>query len=160
FSSIFLPPNRAVLIQSTISGNKSDVYVGGMYSNAANNYFLSSTVAFNTSVNGHKGSKYYASGVATGTYFGSQYISLQSALISNNTYGLIESDLSIYEYGLNTTSFNSGPAYSLVRVPSTPSVTTKLPSGTIKFACPLLGPLRDNGGFTRTHALLSGSPAI
>jgi hypothetical protein len=27
-------------------------------------------------------------------------------------------------------------------------------------ACPLLGPLRANGGLTRTHALLSGSPAI
>jgi hypothetical protein len=27
-------------------------------------------------------------------------------------------------------------------------------------ACPLLGPLRDNGGLTKTHALLSGSPGI
>jgi hypothetical protein len=26
--------------------------------------------------------------------------------------------------------------------------------------CPLLGPLAFNGGLTRTHALLSGSPAI
>jgi hypothetical protein len=26
--------------------------------------------------------------------------------------------------------------------------------------CPLLGPLRDNGGPTRTHALYSRSPAI
>jgi hypothetical protein len=27
-------------------------------------------------------------------------------------------------------------------------------------SCPLLGPLRDNGGATKTHALLSRSPGI
>lgn len=34
-----------------------------------------------------------------------------------------------------------------------------LPAGTIS-AAPLLGPLQDNGGSARTHALLAGSPAI
>jgi hypothetical protein len=32
--------------------------------------------------------------------------------------------------------------------------------GDTKHVCPLLGPLRDNGGLTLTHALLSDSPAI
>ena len=42
------------------------------------------------------------------------------------------------------------------------SVDTQVPADTISGAgaCPLLGPLRDNGGPTRTHALLSGSIAI
>lgn len=37
-----------------------------------------------------------------------------------------------------------------------------LPSGqgNLTGVCPLLGPIRDNGGSTYTHALLSGSPAI
>jgi len=35
-----------------------------------------------------------------------------------------------------------------------------VPPGTIKFSCPLLGPLRNNGGPTPTHALLSKSPGI
>ena len=34
-----------------------------------------------------------------------------------------------------------------------------LPPDTLD-AAPLLGPLQDNGGATRTHALLEGSPAI
>ena len=38
--------------------------------------------------------------------------------------------------------------------------STPLPSGTIRFECPLLGSLRDNGGPTQTLALLSRSPAI
>ena len=37
---------------------------------------------------------------------------------------------------------------------------SSVPSGTISGVCPWLGPLRDNGGPTRTHALLSHSPAI
>jgi hypothetical protein len=35
-----------------------------------------------------------------------------------------------------------------------------LPTDTKKGQCPLLGVLRDNGGQTYTHALLSKSPAI
>ena len=35
-----------------------------------------------------------------------------------------------------------------------------LPSDTIFSSCPQLGQLRDNGGLTQTHALLSRSPAI
>lgn len=49
------------------------------------------------------------------------------------------------------------------RFPS-PQARGKLPDDTLpdpqKITCPLLGELRDNGGPTKTHALLSGSPAI
>jgi hypothetical protein len=39
--------------------------------------------------------------------------------------------------------------------------TANIPSNTmLEFACPHLGPLRDNGGRTATHALMSDSPAI
>jgi hypothetical protein len=41
-----------------------------------------------------------------------------------------------------------------------PNTLDFLPHGTIEYACVLLGPLRDNGGLTKTHALLSRSPGI
>jgi hypothetical protein len=37
---------------------------------------------------------------------------------------------------------------------------SSLPNLTISGVCPWLGSLRDNGGPTKTHALLSHSPAI
>jgi hypothetical protein len=160
FSFFGSASNSVFLGASTVSGNTSEVYAGGIYSNAGSMSLWSSTVAFNTSVSGHKGSKYYAPGLATSAFFSSVYIELRNSLISNNTYGSLESDLSLYNNGSNTTTFNSGPAYNLVRVPTTPTVTSNLPSDTIKFTCPLLGPLRDNGGLTHTHALNSGSVAI
>jgi hypothetical protein len=77
-------------------------------------------------------------------------------LISNNTYGAsnIESDFSTFNE--QTITFSDGPSNSLIRQTSVPN----LPSGVITGACPLLRPLRDNGGLTKTHALSSTSPAI
>src|SRR5262249_25650915 len=49
-------------------------------------------------------------------------------------------------------------ANNLIRV--TALDHSSLPQDTQFDTCPLLGPLRDNGGLTWTHALLSGSPAI
>ena len=45
---------------------------------------------------------------------------------------------------------------------STPRATFSLalPSDTLTGVCPRLGPLRNNGGVTPTHALASRSPAI
>ena len=40
------------------------------------------------------------------------------------------------------------------------ATSAAMPMGTITGACPLLGPLRNNGGTTQTRALLSHSPAI
>jgi hypothetical protein len=149
--------NTVFLLESTVSGNSAGVYAGGIYSNAAKNYFTSSTVAFNTAPNGGNGSgKYYSPGFATSATFGSVYINLKNSLFSNNTYGSLENDLTIYNGGGHTTTFNSGPAYNLVRA----TFVSTLPADTINVACPLLGPLRDNGGLTQTHALLSRSLAI
>jgi hypothetical protein len=73
-------------------------------------------------------------------------------LIANNTYG------SGFEYDLSTAgtgTFTFTGANNLVR-----TTFANVPVGTIKNSCPLLGPLRNNGGQTQTHALLGHSPAI
>jgi hypothetical protein len=83
---------------------------------------------------------------------------LQGVLIANNTYGpnpVIESDVGAYSFN-NTAKVTITGADNLV-----PVSTVSLPaSGLISGVCPLLGPLRNNGGPTLTHALLSHSRGI
>jgi hypothetical protein len=79
---------------------------------------------------------------------------MQSTLMSNNTSGASGTDLTVINPAFVT--FNSGPANNLVRA----TKVTILPADTISGSCPLLGPLRNNGGLTRTHQLLSTSIAI
>jgi len=61
---------------------------------------------------------------------------------------------------LGSVTFNGGalaiPANNLIRA----TLVTNLPTDTKQDFCPHLGPLRNNGGLTFTHALLSHSPAI
>lgn len=89
-------------------------------------------------------------------------VNLQSTLISNNSVGSDPDDMTIYEKvtpPAHTMTFNAGPANNLVYA----TVVTKLPADTKKnnvIYCPFLGPLRNNGGLTETHALMSGSQAI
>ena len=82
---------------------------------------------------------------------------LQSSLLSNNVYsGTTEDDLSAATTILHPVTFNPGPAFNFVRSYS----ASNLPNDTLVKSCPLLGPLRNNGGPTLTHALLSTSAAI
>ena len=145
------PSSSFVLRNSTLSGNHAAGNVGGLYTDSRTTAFYNSTIAFNTAA-ADPGVKIAASSAAVN-------VTLQSTLISNNTFGPSESDLVTVPGGFSIT-FNGGnlatPANNLVRVTSAPG----LPSDTKGGYCPLLGPLRDNGGLTKTHALSSTSPAI
>src|SRR4029079_18484672 len=74
-----------------------------------------------------------------------------------NGDGSTEYDLTVIHDPF-TVTLDAASANKLIRR----SVDTAVPADTISGtgACPLLGPLRDNGGPTHTHALLSGSIAI
>lgn len=89
-------------------------------------------------------------GVFVTTYHGSASVDLQSAIIAANTYGA--STANDFEAVSSVTISGS---HNLIGTSS-----SGLPVDTIIGACPLLGPLRDNGGPTWTHALFSRSPAI
>ncbi len=150
---------EAKFIDSTISGNSAPYGVigGGAISNTSNVYFYNSTLAFNTAAAATYGAMVYAAGlVVKGVSVGSGKtvpVILSSTIMSNNTYGTpgVGYDFSI--------SAAQGP----VSVTGSKNLilhsSTSLPNDT-KHVCPLLGPLRDNGGPTFTHALLSHSPAI
>lgn len=148
------------LRHSTISGNSAGTVVGGMASFFASTAIHNTTIAFNTAGVGSVPTPvfaYYGPGLALSSQFSAMSATLSSSLLSNNTYGAgVEVDLTAATTALHPITFNASPANNLIR-----SYLAKgLPDDTIAKSCPLLGPLRDNGGPTRTHALLSGSAAI
>jgi hypothetical protein len=141
--------NHFSLGQSTVSGNTATSGTGAMYVNSGYAHFYSSTVAFNSAP--------IKAGVELNSTHGAMAVALESMLMSNNSGGSSDDDLSIAD-GINPISINGGdvvtPANNLIR-----ATNATLPTDTIS-SCPQLGPLRNNGGFTKTHALGSTSPAI
>lgn len=157
FGGIFMKTalgGSALITNSTISGNMAtSATVGGIFTGKSTTTIRSSTIVFNTAKTGSSG--LYAPGLAAIVpgFNSAATLELQSTLIANNTYGpSVENDLSTIS-GAGTLTVSG--ANDLVRFS-----TASLPGGTITNVCPLLGPLRDNGGPTQTHALLSHSRGI
>lgn len=130
---------------STISGNSAAGFVGGIQS-AQDVSLTSSTIAFNTASFGSPAPGTFRS---PGVHIFNAKFRTAGSILANNTYGGAgkENDLSFE--GSASLGIHS---YNLVR-----ATTTTIEIDT---RCPLLGPLRNNGGATRTHALMSHSPAI
>ncbi len=145
----------ATFISSTISHNSARGYTGGIYSNVPL-ALESTTVAYNYASRAEVQTHSYLSpGVAVITG-ASATITLESSIITGNTYGPLR-----FELDLTSAASQSGAqitvtgANNLIPV----FVGAQIPSDTL-YSCPRLGPLRNNGGPTATHALLSHSPAI
>lgn len=154
--------SMVTISNSTISGNAAITgVVGGVFSSAPLTV-RNSTIAFNTAHLGRLGSafpfNYFAPGLALSADT-PVATTLQSTLIANNTYGTAsENDISAgYHDKIDNVTITGTSSNNLVRA-NFGDVT--LPVGTLRLSCPLLGPLRDNGGPTLTHALLSHSPGI
>ena len=140
------------ITNSTISGNHSTSYIGGIFTRTANTSIRSSTIAFNTAVSANADQAaglYIFNGYAAGHTFN---IEIESSILSNNTYGNVENDFGAHA---PANTFNITSNNNLIR-----SAPGTVRPATVTTACPLLAPLRDNGGPTFTHALLSHSPAI
>lgn len=141
----------ATITNSTISGNTATAapfgVVGGLYAVSPALNIYNSTIAFNAASTG--------SGVSPGVLLsagsGVSTVKLSSTLIANNTYGSSATDYDLSVAGSVTISGQN----NLIRVSS-----ASLPGGTIVGSCPILGPLRFNGGRTQTHALFSHSPGV
>jgi hypothetical protein len=143
------------ITDSTISGNTAVTgIVGGIYSNEPVSLY-NSTIAFNTAALGKRSEYHYDSaGLDSVATVSSTSVTLRSSLISNNRYGSIKSDFSIYDAVGKAVTLGGSNNLIMAATFNTP------PGLTATTACPLLGPLRNNGGVTQTHALLSHSPAI
>jgi hypothetical protein len=143
------------ITNSTISGNHSTGSVGGISANAATTSIRNSTIAFNTSASASPdqgpGVYLFNSYATAGHPFG---VEIESSILSNNTYGGIENDFGAHAAAAANT-FNLTSNNNLIR-----SAPGAVRPASVTTSCPLLAPLRDNGGPTFTHALLSHSPAI
>lgn len=139
--------SNITITDSTISGNVAKTgIVGGALIYSMNTKIDNTTIAFNTAALSNLTN---AVGLAvTGPSTGAT-LQLESTLISNNSYGVVADDLGV-QNSITVSGHNN-----LIRASS-----ADLPGDTIIGKCPLLGPLRNNGGVTLTHSLLSHSPAI
>ena len=126
------------IANSTISGNHATGAGGGLYAKYRPLEIANSTIAENTSES-----------FGAGLYL-AYPTELESTIVAGNTTqgGLQASDI-------------SGPAGTAITGANNLVVasTLPLPGDTITLD-PMLGPLQLNGGYTATHALLPGSPAI
>jgi len=154
--------NHFYMLASTVSGNSSGGLVGGIGVNSATTKIYNSTIAFNTAAGATANSEVYGPGLTLNAAYGPISATLSSNLISNNTYDTgIEADLTTANSSTHAITFNAAPANNFIRTSYVPaSAASQLPDDTLTGSCPLLGTLRNNGGPTLTHALLSGSVAI
>jgi hypothetical protein len=128
-------PNK--ILSSTISGNTATTGSSAIF--ASNPlYIYNSTIAFNHSAGSSAGLYLYPGGDAV----------IDSTIISNNSEG------SGGGFDIVAHATVSG-SHDLIQNPG-----STVPGDTIVGIDPLLGPLADNGGPTRTHALAPTSPAI
>lgn len=133
----------ANLFNSTVSGNHADHgAVGGVYAQLG-------AQIFNCTITANTGKGAFAAGLYGG-FATSPTSFLQSTIIANNSASGVELDVGS-AFGFAILGSNN-----LIMAPQDGS---RVPFDTI-VEDPLLGPLQDNGGPTRTRALLPGSPAI
>jgi CSLREA domain-containing protein len=127
------------LNNSTVSGNTTTIGVGGGILNQHKATLINSTVSDNTAQSG--------GGIISGITYGST-IELVSTIIAGNTAS----------YGSDCFGNLTSQDHNLIGNDSSCSFIHA--SGDLVNIDPKLGPLRDSGGYTFTHALLPGSPAI
>jgi hypothetical protein len=134
------------ILDSTVSGNSAahDASGGGVLN--AETTVANSTIAFNHSYDTDATNQWSAGFTLNNASYG---LTLQSSLLSNNTRVGTELDFNVLSVGIASSENLIVATYS-----------GNFPAGTIANVCPRLGPLRDNGGPTWTHALLSGSAGI
>ncbi len=145
----------ATITNSTISGNHARQAAGAFLNLPST--IRNSTIAFNNS----PAQAPAASGALTlSAIQQSITVNLQSNMIANNTdYSggfSHNNDLSRID---SVHAVTIAGTNNLVRAPNANAIGS-LPAGTITGVCPLLGPLRHNGGPTQTHALLPQSRGI
>jgi hypothetical protein len=138
-------PSVHSISNSTISGNTGLKGGGIDLADYGKLKVYNSTIAFNHATHSQTGF-----GGLTGCYGCS--LTLQSSIVADNTDGMFNASSDLYAYLAGLQGSDNLVMSTNVFAP---------PAGIIvATADPKLGPLQINGGATRTHALLSGSPAI
>jgi hypothetical protein len=132
------------LINSTVSSNSGlGIYTSGVGDGGSGFLILKhSTISDNLLAPGHG-----AGGIQNISLFGGiATVEIANTIINGDANGTIGSTGTVISHGYNLTSDDAGGLLN--------------GSGDIINTNPMLGPLKNNGGPTKTHALLLGSPAI
>ncbi|WP_148073220.1 choice-of-anchor Q domain-containing protein [Bythopirellula goksoeyrii] len=132
------------LDNSTVSGNLaggSSEAGGGIFSNA-NLTLRQSTITNNR-----------ASFLVGGVWNQEHATILEGSIVADNTAHSVEKDMFQFNGSIQAN-------YSLIGNSTGSTLGGNSGIGNLLNVSPLLGPLADNGGPTKTHALLPGSPAI
>ena len=171
----FAPDEDVVIAGSTLDNNSADKG-GGLFDKAGKLNIIDSTISGNSA--GTAGGALYALGSA----YGARAWKLSNSTITRNSAGSgggivdnhdpdlgpteLQSSIVAENINLTGTTYDVdiGSVYAGVTIAGANNLIIAangitLPPDTLD-AAPLLGPLQDNGGATRTHALLEGSPAI
>lgn len=128
------------LINSTVSSNTGiGIYTSGVDGGSGSLVLKNSTLSGNVLPPG-----FGASGIQNISLGGSATVELTDTIIDAS--GSIGSTGTVISHGYNLSSDSAG---GFLNGP-----------GDLINSDPMLGPLKNNGGLTKTHALLSGSPAI
>lgn len=172
-------PSGASISYSTISGNHADLIAGGIFSGSALT-LTQSTVSGNSAQGGSGITlKYSGAGTATignstiaantATYIGAGIYNVPGTPSGGGTQVAVPMTLTSSIVAKNTTNgvaddINLETPYTLAVAGSNDlvmavSANITLPAGTLG-ADPMLAPLANNGGTTRTMGLLAGSPAL
>ncbi len=147
-AGIYVTFGIMTLIDTTVSGNGP----GGIYCHLAPLALINTTVTGNSStgINNDGGTITLTNTTVTGNSGSGIFnflgeITLTNSIVANSTSG---GDCDDKVSGLHDNGHNIVGDGSCISAPTSMS------------GDPMLGPLADNGGPTRTHALLPGSPAI
>jgi len=145
FALNYFGGSTLMLTNSTVSHNYSGYLMGGVTSSAPT-HITNSTIAFNHAVSVQSSA---AVKVGIGLFVYSGAATLESTIISNNTYnsGVVKT----YDFSLYKATVTG--SHNLI------TKSNVSPPGTLT-SDPNLVELADNGGPTPTHALPGGSPAV
>ncbi len=144
-----------LLLDSTVSGNTANVSGGAinLFDNVAAE-LDNSTLSGNSAATAQTGGIRFVTGTTSPPSANdptAPTLQLVSSIIANSLNSTVDCG------AVPSTTIDA--TNSLVQNPLS-SQCTVAGTGNLTAADPLLAPLADNGGLTRTHALLAGSPAI
>ena len=154
---LFVNGGTVTVERSTISGNQADDQSGAFHvQGSATVTLTNTTVSGNQTLGSLTNAVYIVSGSTVKLFNSTVTNNSQPGAAFDNTYGTLIAQNTILA---NASNCSSG-ATSLGNNLADDTSCGLTQSTDQESTDPKLGPLADNGGPTRTHALLSGSPAI
>jgi len=152
---IFTILGIVTLTNSTLSGNSTagdNADGGGIFTSAGNLTLTNSTLSGNSTA----GDNADGGGIFVANSTNNPSLTIQNSIVAGNTVatGSMGPDVLPDPEGILDVD------YSLIGNVSNSGITGGTGTGNLLNVDPLLGPLSDNGGPTRTHAPLTSSPAI